>query len=107
MSRRSAYMFGAALSRGPEGQIGAGLGQSVPMLEKTLRCKDLDVFFLDILIRDKAFNATKMINMRNVFAGTAMSRRSAYMFGAALSRGPEGQIGAGLGLSETACSRKP
>jgi alkyl sulfatase BDS1-like metallo-beta-lactamase superfamily hydrolase len=35
----------------------------------------------------------------NVFAGTAMSRRSAYMFGAALSRGPEGQIGAGLGQS--------
>ncbi len=33
----------------------------------------------------------------NVFAGTAMSRRSAYMFGAALSRGPRGQIGAGLG----------
>lgn len=33
----------------------------------------------------------------NVFAGTAMSRRSAYMYGAALSQGPRGQIGAGLG----------
>ncbi|RMJ26355.1 Beta-lactamase domain-containing protein [Aspergillus sp. HF37] len=33
----------------------------------------------------------------NVFAGTAMSRRSAYMFGAALSRGPTDQIGVGLG----------
>lgn len=33
----------------------------------------------------------------NVYAGTAMSRRSAYMYGAALTRGPEGQVGAGLG----------
>lgn len=33
----------------------------------------------------------------NVFAGTAMSRRSAYMFGAALNRGPRAQIGVGLG----------
>lgn len=33
----------------------------------------------------------------NVFAGTAMSRRAAYMYGAALSQGPRGQIGAGLG----------
>lgn len=37
----------------------------------------------------------------NVFAGTAMSRRSAYMFGAALSRGPSGQIGTGLGQTVT------
>ncbi|KAJ4156076.1 hypothetical protein LMH87_001290 [Akanthomyces muscarius] len=35
----------------------------------------------------------------NIYAGTAMSRRSAYMFGAALQRGPTGQIGAGLGLT--------
>ena len=33
----------------------------------------------------------------NVFAGTAMSRRAAYMYGAALQRGPHGQIGSGLG----------
>jgi alkyl sulfatase BDS1-like metallo-beta-lactamase superfamily hydrolase len=33
----------------------------------------------------------------NVYAGTAMARRSAYMFGAALARGPRGQISAGLG----------
>ncbi|MGX7678722.1 alkyl/aryl-sulfatase [Jatrophihabitans sp. DSM 45814] len=33
----------------------------------------------------------------NVYAGTAMSRRSAYMYGAALARGPQGQVGAGLG----------
>ena len=33
----------------------------------------------------------------NVYAGTAMSRRSGYMYGAALARGPQGQVGAGLG----------
>lgn len=33
----------------------------------------------------------------NVFAGTAMSRRAGYMYGAALERGPRGQVGAGLG----------
>ena len=33
----------------------------------------------------------------NVYAGTAMSRRAGYMYGAALARGPEGQVGAGLG----------
>jgi len=33
----------------------------------------------------------------NVYSGTAMSRRAAYMYGAALPRGPKGQIGAGLG----------
>jgi alkyl sulfatase BDS1-like metallo-beta-lactamase superfamily hydrolase len=33
----------------------------------------------------------------NVFAGTAMTRRAAYMYGAALERGPAGQIGSGLG----------
>ncbi|MFB7421003.1 alkyl/aryl-sulfatase [Streptomyces sp. NPDC056210] len=33
----------------------------------------------------------------NVYAGTAMGRRSAYMYGAALARGPQGQVGAGLG----------
>lgn len=33
----------------------------------------------------------------NVYAGTAMSRRAAYMYGAALDRGGRGQLGAGLG----------
>jgi len=33
----------------------------------------------------------------NVFAGTAMTRRAGYMYGAALDRGPAGQIGGGLG----------
>jgi alkyl sulfatase BDS1-like metallo-beta-lactamase superfamily hydrolase len=33
----------------------------------------------------------------NVYAGTAMSRRAGYMYGAALARGPYGQVGAGLG----------
>ena len=33
----------------------------------------------------------------NVYAGTAMARRSAYMFGAALARGTQGAVGAGLG----------
>lgn len=33
----------------------------------------------------------------NVYAGTAMGRRAGYMYGAALDRGPAGQVGAGLG----------
>ncbi|MFD3728583.1 alkyl/aryl-sulfatase [Streptomyces sp. NPDC058671] len=33
----------------------------------------------------------------NVYAGTAMARRAAYMYGAALPKGERGQIGAGLG----------
>lgn len=33
----------------------------------------------------------------NVYVGPAMARRAAYMYGAALERGPGGQIGAGLG----------
>ncbi len=33
----------------------------------------------------------------NVYAGTAMARRAGYMYGAALDRGPWGQVGAGLG----------
>jgi alkyl sulfatase BDS1-like metallo-beta-lactamase superfamily hydrolase len=35
----------------------------------------------------------------NVYAGPAMARRSAYMYGAALPKGPDGQIGAGLGMT--------
>jgi linear primary-alkylsulfatase len=33
----------------------------------------------------------------NVFAGTAMGRRAAYMYGARLERGADGQVGSGLG----------
>jgi alkyl sulfatase BDS1-like metallo-beta-lactamase superfamily hydrolase len=36
MSRRAAYMYGAALDRGPRGQTGAGLGQTVSTGEVTL-----------------------------------------------------------------------
>jgi alkyl sulfatase BDS1-like metallo-beta-lactamase superfamily hydrolase len=35
----------------------------------------------------------------NVFAGPAMARRASYMYGAALPKGPAGQIGAGLGMT--------
>ena len=35
--------------------------------------------------------------VENVFAGTAMTRRAGYMYGAAVDKGPAGQIGAGLG----------
>ncbi|MDG4857723.1 alkyl sulfatase dimerization domain-containing protein, partial [Streptomyces sp. T-3] len=33
----------------------------------------------------------------NVYAGTAMARRSVYMYGAQLPKGPQGQVGCGLG----------
>jgi alkyl sulfatase BDS1-like metallo-beta-lactamase superfamily hydrolase len=33
----------------------------------------------------------------NIYAGTAMTRRAAYMYGAALPHGPRGGVGAGLG----------
>ncbi|BDY27768.1 alkyl/aryl-sulfatase [Mycolicibacterium mageritense] len=33
----------------------------------------------------------------NVYAGTAMARRAGYMYGAALARNPQGQVGCGLG----------
>ncbi|NRQ34628.1 MBL fold metallo-hydrolase [Nonomuraea sp. NN258] len=35
----------------------------------------------------------------NVYAGTAMTRRSTYMYGPGLPRSPEGQIGTGLGMT--------
>src|SRR4051812_35304388 len=40
---------------------------------------------------------TRSAVSENVYAGTAMARRAAYMYGAALPRGPRGQVGAGLG----------
>jgi len=33
----------------------------------------------------------------NVYAGTAMARRAGYMYGTVLDRGPQGQVGCGLG----------
>ncbi|MBS9535772.1 MBL fold metallo-hydrolase [Mycobacterium sp. M1] len=33
----------------------------------------------------------------NVYAGTAMTRRASYMYGTLLPRGPQGQVGCGLG----------
>ena len=33
----------------------------------------------------------------NIYAGTAMTRRASYMYGALLDRGPRGQVGCGLG----------
>ncbi|PHH92523.1 hypothetical protein CDD83_7020 [Cordyceps sp. RAO-2017] len=38
----------------------------------------------------------------NVYAGTAMSRRAGYMYGAAVARGPTGQVGTGLGQAASA-----
>lgn len=35
----------------------------------------------------------------NIYAGPAMARRSAYMYAAALDKGPTGQVGSGLGLT--------
>lgn len=35
--------------------------------------------------------------VENIFTGTAMGRRAGYMYGAALQKGPDGHIGAGLG----------
>ena len=42
---------------------------------------------------------TKEAVGENVFCGPAMARRAAYMYAAALEPGPEGQMGAGLGLT--------
>jgi alkyl sulfatase BDS1-like metallo-beta-lactamase superfamily hydrolase len=38
----------------------------------------------------------------NVYAGPAMGRRAGYMYGAALAKGPKGQVGAGLGQTTSA-----
>jgi alkyl sulfatase BDS1-like metallo-beta-lactamase superfamily hydrolase len=40
----------------------------------------------------------------NVFAGAAMARRAGYMYGAALDKGPTGQIGTGLGQTTSSGS---
>ena len=41
----------------------------------------------------------------NVYAGTAMARRAGYMYGAVLARGPQGQVGAGLGQTTSTAAR--
>jgi alkyl sulfatase BDS1-like metallo-beta-lactamase superfamily hydrolase len=38
----------------------------------------------------------------NVYAGPAMARRAAYMYGTLLPRGPQGQVGCGLGQAPSA-----
>jgi alkyl sulfatase BDS1-like metallo-beta-lactamase superfamily hydrolase len=38
----------------------------------------------------------------NVYAGTAMGRRAGYMYGTVLARGPQGQVGCGLGQTPSA-----
>ena len=43
MARRAGYMYGALLAKGPAGQIGAGLGQSVPTGEPTLIRPTVDI----------------------------------------------------------------
>ncbi|TWU77557.1 hypothetical protein ED733_007598 [Metarhizium rileyi] len=43
MSRRAGYMYGAALPRGPKGQISAGLGQTVPTGTLTLIAPNDDI----------------------------------------------------------------
>ncbi len=37
----------------------------------------------------------------NVYAGVAMSRRAVFMYGSLLPKGPEGQIGTGLGMTNS------
>jgi len=39
--------------------------------------------------------------IENVFAGTAMSRRALYMYGALLPKSPQGQVGTGLGKTNS------
>ena len=43
----------------------------------------------------------------NVYAGTAMTRRATYMYGALLEKGPAGSVGAGLGQTTSLGTRQP
>ncbi len=43
MTRRAAYMYGAALEKGPDGQIGAGLGQTTSTGTVTLIAPTVDI----------------------------------------------------------------
>ncbi|MFE3644232.1 alkyl/aryl-sulfatase [Streptomyces sp. NPDC059169] len=42
---------------------------------------------------------TEHLVSENVYAGTAMARRAAYMYGALLDESPTGQVGCGLGMA--------
>jgi alkyl sulfatase BDS1-like metallo-beta-lactamase superfamily hydrolase len=50
-----------------------------------------------VIIAPEGF--TEHAVQENVYAGTAMTRRAAYMYGTVLARGPQGQVGCGLGQS--------
>ena len=41
----------------------------------------------------------------NIMAGPAMGRRANYQFGTALSPGPQGQMGSGIGMGFRAANR--
>jgi len=56
--------------------------------------QDVDAGLVPILAPE---GFTEHAVSENVYAGTAMARRAGYMYGAALARGPRGQVGAGLG----------
>ena len=56
--------------------------------------EDVDAGLVPVLAPE-AF--TEHAVSENVYAGPAMARRAGYMYGAALARGPRGQVGAGLG----------
>ncbi|BBZ30845.1 MBL fold hydrolase [Mycolicibacterium madagascariense] len=48
-----------------------------------------------VVIAPEGFTAHAI--QENVYAGTAMTRRASYMYGTVLERGPQGQVGCGLG----------
>ena len=48
-----------------------------------------------VVIAPEGFTAHAI--QENVYAGTAMTRRASYMYGTVLARGPQGQVGCGLG----------
>jgi alkyl sulfatase BDS1-like metallo-beta-lactamase superfamily hydrolase len=48
-----------------------------------------------VVLAPESFTAHAI--QENVYAGTAMARRATYMYGTLLPRGPQGQVGCGLG----------
>ncbi len=55
---------------------------------------DVDVGKVSVLAPE---GFTEHAVQENVYAGTAMTRRATYMYGTLLARGPQGQVGSGLG----------
>lgn len=55
---------------------------------------DVDAGLVSIIAPE---HFTEHAVQENVYAGTAMARRASYMYGAVLARGPQGQVGCGLG----------